>query len=56
MSDGIINTSENENAYTIHAEVPGVKKDEINISIEGDQVAITLPKKAATSAKRITIQ
>jgi HSP20 family protein len=103
-----VDVSENENAYTIRAEIPGVKKDEINISIDTDQVAIsaevknekevkdgertlrseryygkvyrafqlgqpvdentavakytdgilelTLPKKAATSAKRITIQ
>ena len=103
-----VDVSENENAYMIHAEIPGVKKEDINISIEGDQVAIsaevknekdvkdgervlrseryygkvyrafqlgqpidenaaaakysdgvlelTLPKKAATSAKRITIQ
>src|SRR5687767_5503916 len=103
-----VDVSETENAYTIRAEIPGVKKDEINISIDGDQVAIsaevknekdakdgervlrseryygkvyrafqlgqsvddnaaqakyadgilelTLPKKAATSAKRITIQ
>ena len=103
-----VDVSETENAYTIRAEIPGVKKDDINISIDGDQVAIsaevknekdvkdgervlrseryygkvqrafqlgqavdenaasakyadgvlelTLPKKAATSAKRITIQ
>ena len=103
-----VDVSESENAYTIHAEIPGVKKDDINISIESDQVAIsaevknekevkdgertlrseryygkvyrafqlgqpvdentatarytdgilelTLPKKAATSAKRISIQ
>ena len=103
-----VDVSEDENAYTIRAEIPGVKKDDINISIDGDQVAIsaemknekdvkdgervlrseryygkvqrafqlgqaldenaagakyndgvlelTLPKKAATSAKRITIQ
>jgi HSP20 family protein len=103
-----VDVSENENAYEIRAEIPGVKKDEINISIDGDQVAIsaevknekdvkegervlrseryygkvyrafqlgqtvddnaavakyadgilelTLPKKAATSAKRISIQ
>ena len=103
-----VEVSESENAYTIHAEIPGVKKDDINISIDNDQVAIsaevknekdvkdgervlrseryygkvqrafqlgqavdenaaaakyadgvlelTLPKKAATSAKRITIQ
>jgi HSP20 family protein len=103
-----VDVTENENAYVIHAEIPGVKKDDINISIDGDQVAIsaevknekdvkegertlrseryygkvyrafqlgspaddgaatakyndgilelTLPKKAAASAKRITIQ
>lgn len=103
-----VDVSEDENAYTIRAEIPGVKKDDINISIDGDQVAIgaevknekdvkdgervlrserfygklqrafqlgqsvdenaasakyadgvlelTLPKKAATSARRITIQ
>lgn len=103
-----VDVSETENAYTIRAEIPGVKKDDINISIESDQVAIsaevknekeakdgertlrteryygkvyrafqlgqpvdenaasarytdgilelTLPKKAATSAKRISIQ
>ena len=103
-----VDVSENENAYTIRAEIPGVKKDDININIDGDQVAIsaevknekevkdgertlrseryygkvqrafqlgqpvddnacsakytdgilelTLPKKAATSAKRISIQ
>lgn len=103
-----VDVSEDENAYTIRAEIPGVKKDDINISIDGDQVAIsaevknekdvkdgervlrseryfgkvhrafqlgqavdenaasakysegvlelTLPKKAAASAKRITIQ
>ena len=103
-----VDVSETENAYTIRAEIPGVKKEDINISIDTDQVAIsaevknekeakdgertvrserhygkvyrgfqlgqpvdenaaaakytdgilelTLPKKAATSAKRITIQ
>jgi HSP20 family protein len=103
-----VDVSETENAYTVHAEIPGVKKEDINISIDGDQIAIsaevknekeardgertlrteryygkvyrafqlgqpvdentasakyndgilelTLPKKAAASAKRITIQ
>ena len=100
--------AENDKAYTVHAELPGVKKDDIQISIDGDQVSIsaevrrekdvkdgervlrserysgkfyrafalgnaideaavsaryvdgvlelTLPKKAAAAAKRITIQ
>ena len=103
-----VEVSESENAYTIRAEIPGVKKEDIQISIDNDQVAIsaevknekdardgerllrseryygkvqrafqlgqpvddnaaaaryndgilelTLPKKAATSAKRINIQ
>jgi HSP20 family protein len=103
-----VDVSEGEQAYTVRAELPGVKKEDINISIDGDQVAIsaevknekdvkegervlrseryygkvyrafqlgqtvdenaanakyvdgvlelTLPKKAATSAKRIEIQ
>lgn len=103
-----VDVTEKDNAYTLRAELPGVKKDDINITIDGDEVAIsaevkqekavkdgermlrseryfgkiyraftlgqavdeasanakyvdgvlelTLPKKAAASAKRITIQ
>ena len=103
-----VDVTENDGAYTLRAEIPGVRKDDINIMIDGDQVAIsaevkkekdvkdgervlrseryygkvyraftlgqpvdeagasakytegvlelTLPKKAATAAKRITIQ
>lgn len=36
-----VDVLENEGAYTIRAEIPGVKKEEINITIEGDQVAIS---------------
>jgi len=103
-----VDVTENENAYRLRAEIPGVKKDDIHVTIDNDQVAIsaevknekdvkdgervlrseryygkvaraftlgqpvdeagvsakytdgvlelTLPKKAAASAKRITIQ
>ena len=103
-----VDVTENDNAYILRAEVPGVKKDDIQITIDGDTVAIgaevknekdvkngdrvlrseryfgkvyraftlgqpvdessaaakyaegvlelTLPKKAAVQAKRITIQ
>lgn len=103
-----VDVSENDKAYTLRAEIPGVKKDDIAITIDGDTVAIsaevrqekdvkngdrvlrserhygkvyraftlgqavdesaasakyadgvlelTLPKKAAVQAKRITIQ
>lgn len=33
--------AENEKAYTVHADLPGVKKEDIHISIDGDQVSIT---------------
>ena len=36
-----VDVSEAEQAYTLRAEIPGVKKDDINISIDGDQVAIS---------------
>jgi HSP20 family protein len=103
-----VDVSENDQAYVLRAEIPGVKKNDINVSIDGDTVAIgaevknekdvkngervlrserhfgkvyraftlgqpvdeatasakyndgvlelTLPKKAAVQAKRITIQ
>jgi HSP20 family protein len=103
-----VDVSENDNAYVLRAEIPGVKKEDINVTIDGDTVAIgaevknekevkngdrvlrseryhgkvyraftlgqeveeagasakyengvlelTLPKKAAVQAKRITIQ
>jgi len=103
-----VDVSENEQAYTLRAEIPGVKKEDINVTIDGDTVAIgaevkhekevkngdrvlrseryhgkvyraftlgqaveeagtsaryengvlelTLPKKAAAQAKRVTIQ
>ena len=103
-----VDVAENDGAYILRAEIPGVRKDDISITIDGDQVAIsaevkkekdvkdgervlrseryygkvyraftlgqpvdeagasakytegvlelTLPKKAATAAKRITIQ
>ena len=103
-----VDVTENDNAYNLLAEIPGVKKDDIQITIDGDTVAIaaevrnekevkdgqrvlrterqygkayrafalgqpvdeaaasakysdgvlelTLPKKAAAQAKRVTIQ
>ncbi len=103
-----VDVTENDNAYNLRAEIPGVRKDDIQITIDGDTVAVaaevrnekdvkngervlrteryygkvyraftlgqavdetaaaakyadgvlelTLPKKAAVQAKRITIQ
>jgi HSP20 family protein len=32
---------ENEEAYTVHAEIPGVKKEDIHVTIDADQVTIS---------------
>jgi HSP20 family protein len=36
-----IDVSEDDKAYTVHAEIPGVKKEDINVNIDGSQVAIS---------------
>lgn len=36
-----MDVSEDEKAYTVHAEIPGVKKEDIHVSIEGNQIAIS---------------
>ena len=46
-----VDVSENENAYRLHAEIPGVKKDEIQITIDGDTVAISAEVKNEKDAK-----
>jgi HSP20 family protein len=46
-----VDVSESENAYTLRAEIPGVKKDDIHISIDGDQVAISAEVKNEKEVK-----
>ena len=46
-----VDVSEDEKAYTIRAEIPGVKKEDINISIDGDQVAISAEVKNEKDVK-----
>ena len=36
-----MDVTETENGYLIHSEMPGVKKDDIDVAIEGNQVTIT---------------
>jgi len=36
-----MDVSEDDKAYTIHAEIPGVKKEDIHVTIDGNQVAIS---------------
>ncbi len=46
-----IDVSEDEAAYTVHAEVPGVKKDDIHVNIDNDQVSISAETRNEREAK-----
>jgi HSP20 family protein len=46
-----VEVTEGEQAYTIRAEIPGVKKEDINISIDGDQIAISAEVKNEKDVK-----
>jgi HSP20 family protein len=46
-----VDVSENENAYTLRAEIPGVKKDDISVTIDGDTVAISAEVKNEKEVK-----
>jgi HSP20 family protein len=46
-----IDVSENEAGYTVHAEIPGVKKEDINIAIDGNQVEISAEVKNEKEVK-----
>jgi len=36
-----VDVSENDKGYVVRAEIPGVKKDDINVAIDGNQVEIS---------------
>jgi len=36
-----LDVSESENAYTVKAEIPGVRKEDIDVRIEGNQVSLS---------------
>lgn len=46
-----VDVSENDGAYLVKAELPGVKKDEINVTIDANQVAISAEVKREREAK-----
>ena len=46
-----MDVTETKDGYLIHAEMPGVKKDEINVEIEGNQVTLTAEIKRETEKK-----
>lgn len=46
-----LDVTEDDKSFLVKAEVPGVSKDDIQISIEGNQVAISAEVKRETSKK-----
>ena len=36
-----VDVREDDSAYTVYAEIPGVKKEDIHVTIEADQIAIS---------------
>jgi len=46
-----IEVEEDDKAYTIHAETPGAKKDDIKVTIDGNQVAISAEIKHESEEK-----
>jgi len=46
-----MDVKENDKAYTVHAEIPGVSKDDIHVAIEGNQVSISAEVKREKEEK-----
>ena len=47
-----MDVKEDNNAYTVHADIPGVKKEDIQVSIEGNQVSISAETRAEKEEKK----
>ena len=46
-----IDVKEDEKAYTVHAEIPGVKKDDIHVTIDNDQIAVSAETRKESAVK-----
>jgi HSP20 family protein len=46
-----LDVSENEKSYTVQAEIPGVKKEDIHVNIDGSQVSISAEVKNEKEVK-----
>jgi HSP20 family protein len=46
-----VDVKEDDKAYTVHAEIPGVKKEDIQVDVSGDQVSIRAEVKRETEEK-----
>ena len=47
-----VDVTEKDNAYVVHAEIPGVNRDDIQVTIEGNQVTIAAEVKKAKRNRR----
>jgi HSP20 family protein len=47
-----LDVEEDEKAYKVHAEIPGVKKDDIQVDVNGDQVSIRAEVKREQEEKK----
>jgi len=47
-----MDVSENDNAYTVRADIPGVKKEDIKVSIDGNQVSLHAEVKKEKEEKK----
>ena len=47
-----IDVNEDAKAYTVHAEIPGVKKEDINVTLDGNQVSISAEVKKLNEVKQ----
>lgn len=46
-----MDVKEDDNVYTVHADIPGVKKEDIQVSIEGNEVSISAETRAEKEEK-----
>lgn len=46
-----MDVKEDDKAYTVHADLPGVKKEDIHVSIEGNTVAVSAETRTETEQK-----
>jgi HSP20 family protein len=46
-----MDVKEDEKSYTVHAEIPGVKKDDIHVTIDGNQISISAEVKQEKEVK-----
>ncbi len=49
----LINVTENKNAYVVRAELPGIKADEINISVTRESVALSGERKIPDESRDV---